>query len=93
MNTVCLADGENLYITGNTNELGLWSTDIKRMYGPFYSADNGEMILTAAFPKGKEVEFKLVKVLYNGAIVWENGKNRIYKAFNHGNNEINLEFK
>lgn len=74
------AYGENVYLTGNTAELGNWNPD--QAIGPFFN-----QIITAypswyydvSVPAGTELQFKFIK--RNGTITtWENGSNHTYTA-------------
>lgn len=74
------AYGENVYLTGNTAELGNWNPD--QAIGPFFN-----QIITAypswyydvSVPAGTELQFKFMK--RNGTTTtWENGSNHTYTA-------------
>ncbi|MNC62901.1 Cyclomaltodextrin glucanotransferase precursor [compost metagenome] len=72
--------GENVYLTGNTAELGNWTPN--KAIGPFFN-----QIITAypswyydvSVPAGTQLQFKFIK--RNGATTtWENGGNHTYTA-------------
>lgn len=68
--------GQNVYIVGNTAELGNWSP--ANAVGPG-SADNyPSWSVTINLPVGTTIQFKAIKKDANNNVVWESGSNRTY---------------
>lgn len=80
--------GENIYIAGNTPELGNWNTNLAA--GPATCPNYPTWTLTAYLPVGQTIEFKAIRKDSNGKVTWQNGNNHTYTVpANEGNVEIN----
>lgn len=70
--------GDQIYLTGDVQELGKWSTDTGKMYGPLLCPNYPEWYIVAAVPAGKTINFKFVKISSTGTVTWEGGSNHTY---------------
>ncbi|WP_110931773.1 alpha-amylase family glycosyl hydrolase [Paenibacillus bouchesdurhonensis] len=80
VNNASTVYGENVYLTGNTAELGNW--DPNKAIGPLFNqiiAAYPSWYYDISVPAGTELQFKLIKK--NGtAVTWEGGANHTYTA-------------
>ncbi|GIO36391.1 putative cyclomaltodextrin glucanotransferase [Paenibacillus antibioticophila] len=80
VNNATTAFGENVYLTGNTAELGNWDPD--KAIGPFFNqiiAAYPSWYYDVSVPAGTNLQFKFIKK--NGNTVnWEGGNNHSYTA-------------
>lgn len=70
-----------VYVTGSTTELGEWNPNkalLMQHGGQGQEAHHWNLNLT--FPKGQEMEFKFIQKTDDGAVLWEEGDNRIFTA-------------
>ena len=83
--------GENIYLTGNTVELGNWSTSAQLVPGPFNNPDYPTWFLTVSVPAGASLQFKFVKLRTDGSLVeWEPGAtNHTYTVPTSGTGFVN----
>lgn len=85
--------GENVYLTGNTAELGNW--DPNKAIGPFFN----QIITTyptwyydVSVPAGTTLEFKFIKK--NGAVVtWEGGANHSFTTPSSGVGTVQVNWQ
>jgi glucoamylase len=75
---VVTVPGENIYVTGSLTELGSWSPDAAialsakdyTSNNPLWSVDK------VSLPSERAFEYKYIKKLSNGQVVWESDPNR-----------------
>lgn len=65
--------GDSVYIYGSNEALGSWNTDSEA--GKCEYLDYGTWKLRKEFIKGESFEFKVVKKLLDGTILWQDGDN------------------
>jgi glycosidase len=70
---------ENVFLVGNTYELGNWDTD--RAVGPFFNQVIHEYptwYYDVNVPSGTTIDFKFIKKSNDGSVTYESGSNRQY---------------
>ncbi|MET9701190.1 carbohydrate-binding module family 20 domain-containing protein [Streptomyces sp. NPDC006529] len=65
--------GQQVYLTGNSQELGSWNPD-KAV--PLSSATYPTWSATVVLPANAHVEYKYIIKAVNAPVIWENGPNR-----------------
>jgi glycosidase len=70
--------GDYIFLTGNTVELGNWSTTWDGAVGPMLTPNYPNWFLNTGMPAGQNIQFKFIKIAANGAVTWENGGNHTY---------------
>ena len=72
--------GDNIYLTGNTVELGNWATTTTGAVGAMLTTPTTypNWWLTVSVPAGKVIQYKAIKIQANGTVTWENGANHSY---------------
>lgn len=68
--------GQNVYITGNIEELGMW--DPLKAVGPASCPSYPDWELNVNLPVGRTIEFKAIKKDENGEVEWESSENHRY---------------
>ena len=93
INNATTAFGENVYLTGNTAELGNWDPD--KAIGPFFNqimTTYPSWYYDVSVPAGTELQFKFIKK--NGAAVtWEGGSNHTYTAPASGVGTVTVDWQ
>lgn len=82
--------GENVYITGNCDELGNW--DPEKAVGPAVCPDYPAWTLTVYFPAGSNIEFNAIKKDESGNVTWQDGDNRTYTVPTTGTGQISINW-
>lgn len=82
--------GENVYITGNSDELGNWNPE--KAVGPAECPNYPTWILTTYLPVGTNIEFKAIKKDENGNVTWQDGENRTYSVPMSGTGQISINW-
>lgn len=82
--------GENVYITGNCDELGNW--DPEKAVGPAVCPDYPAWTLTVYLPAGSNIEFKAIKKDESGNVTWQDGDNRTYTVPTTGTGQISINW-
>lgn len=87
--------GDEIYLTGNTVELGNWSTSPSTAVGAMLTTPTTypNWWLTVSVPAGKTLQFKAIKIRANGTVVWENGGNHSYTVPASGVGNVNLNWQ
>ena len=70
--------GDYIFLTGNTVELGSWSTTWDGAVGPLLTPNYPNWFGVASVPAGQTIQFKFIKIAANGAVTWEAGANHQY---------------
>ena len=85
--------GDYIFLTGNTVELGAWSTTWVGAVGPMLTPNYPNWFLTASVPAGQTIEFKFIKIASGGGVTWENGSNHTYTVPTSGTGFVNVNWQ
>jgi glycosidase len=85
--------GDYIFLTGNTVELGTWSTTWDGAVGPMLTPNYPNWFLTASMPAGQTIQFKFIKIAANGAVTWEAGNNHQYTVPTSGTGYVNVNWQ
>jgi hypothetical protein len=85
--------GDYIFLTGNTVELGAWSTTWDAAVGPMLTPNYPNWFLNASVPAGQTIQFKFIKIAANGAVTWENGSNHTYTVPTSGTGNVNVNWQ
>ncbi|MBZ5702507.1 MAG: IPT/TIG domain-containing protein [Acidobacteriia bacterium] len=85
--------GDYIFLTGNTVELGNWSTTWDGAVGPMLAPNYPNWFLNASMPAGATIQFKFIKIAANGAVTWENGANHTYTVPASGTGFVNVNWQ
>jgi len=85
--------GDYIFLTGNTVELGNWSTTWDGAVGPMLTPNYPNWFLNANVPAGQTIQFKFIKIAANGAVTWEAGSNHTYNVPTSGTGSVNVNWQ
>jgi glycosidase len=85
--------GDYIFLTGNTVELGNWSTTWDSAVGPMLTPNYPDWFLTASVPAGQAIQFKFIKIAANGTVTWEAGANHTYTVPATGTGFVNVNWQ
>lgn len=85
--------GDYIFLTGNTVELGNWSTTWDGAVGPMLTPNYPNWFLNASVPAGQTIQFKFIKIAANGAVTWEAGANHSYTVPTSGVGFVNVNWQ
>lgn len=85
--------GDNIFLTGNTVELGNWATTWDGAVGPMLAPNYPNWFINASVPAGKTIQFKFIKIASNGAVTWEAGANHSYTVPASGTGFVNVNWQ
>jgi glycosidase len=85
--------GDYIFLTGNTVELGAWSTTWDGAVGPMLTPNYPNWFLTASMPAGQTIQFKFIKIASGGGVTWENGANHTYTVPTTGTGFVNVNWQ
>ncbi|HEY6230559.1 MAG TPA: alpha-amylase family glycosyl hydrolase [Pyrinomonadaceae bacterium] len=85
--------GDYIFLTGNTVELGAWSTTWDGAFGPMLAPNYPNWFITASVPAGQTIQFKFIKIASGGAVTWENGANHTYTVPTTGTGFVNVNWQ
>jgi hypothetical protein len=85
--------GDYIFLTGNTVELGAWSTTWDGAVGPMLTPNYPNWFLAASMPAGQTIQFKFIKIAANGAVTWEAGSNHTYTVPTSGTGFVNVNWQ
>jgi glycosidase len=85
--------GDYIFLTGNTVELGAWSTTWDGAVGPMLTPNYPNWFLNASMPAGQTIQFKFIKIAANGAVTWEAGANHTYTVPTSGVGYVNVNWQ
>lgn len=75
------AYGENVFLAGSISQLGNWdTTEAVALSAAQYTSTDPLWTVTVELPVGTSFEFKFLKKLQDGSIVWESDPNRSAKV-------------
>jgi glycosidase len=92
-NATPTSTGDYIFLTGNTIELGAWSTTWDGAVGPMLTPNYPNWFLTASVPAGQTIQFKFIKIAAGGAVTWENGSNHTYTVPASGTGFVNVNWQ
>ena len=92
-NATSTQTGDYIFLTGNTVELGNWSTTWDGAVGPMLTPNYPNWFLTASVPAGQTIQFKFIKIAANGAVTWEAGNNHQYTVPTSGTGYVNVNWQ
>jgi glycosidase len=92
-NATPTSTGDYIFLTGNTVELGAWSTTWDGAVGPMLTPNYPNWFLTASVPAGQTIQFKFIKIASGGAVTWENGSNHTYTVPSSGTGFVNVNWQ
>jgi glycosidase len=85
--------GDYIFLTGNTVELGAWSTTWDGAVGPMMAPNYPNWFITASMPAGQSIQFKFIKIAANGAVTWEAGANHTFTVPSTGTAFVNVNWQ
>ncbi|MBC8029894.1 MAG: hypothetical protein H7Z16_07270 [Pyrinomonadaceae bacterium] len=85
--------GDYIFLTGNTVELGAWSTTWDSAVGPMLTPNYPNWFITASVPAGQTIQFKFIKLASGGAVTWESGSNHTYTVPTSGTGFVNVNWQ
>ncbi|HUQ34143.1 MAG TPA: alpha-amylase family glycosyl hydrolase [Pyrinomonadaceae bacterium] len=85
--------GDYIFLTGNTVELGNWSTTWDGAVGPMLTPNYPTWFLNASVPAGQTIQFKFIKIAAGGAVTWEAGANHSYTVPMSGVGFVNVSWQ
>jgi glycosidase len=85
--------GDYIFLTGNTVELGAWSTTWDGAFGPMLTPNYPDWFITAGVPAGQTIQFKFIKIASGGGVTWENGANHTYTVPTSGTGFVNVNWQ
>lgn len=92
-NSPSTQSGDNVYVTGNVEELGNWSTSASQADGYFFSPNYPNWFLMLAVPACTNIQFKYIIIRANGTVQWENGNNHSYTTPCSGPGYVNVTWQ
>ncbi len=72
--------GDNVYLTGQYDELGNWGTTTTTAIGPMNTPNYPNWFIMASVPACWTIQFKFIIIKSDGSVQWENGNNHSYTA-------------
>jgi glycosidase len=85
--------GDYIFLTGNTVELGQWSTTWDGAVGPMLPPNYPNWFVNVSVPAGQTVQFKFIKIAANGSVTWEAGNNHQYTVPSSGTGYVNVNWQ
>ncbi len=85
--------GDYIFLTGNTVELGNWSTTWDGAVGPLLTPNYPNWFSNVGVPAGQNVQFKFVKIAADGTVTWENGANHSYAVPTSGTGYVTVNWQ
>jgi len=92
-NATPTAWGDNIFLTGNTVELGNWNTTWDGAVGPMLTPNYPNWFLNVSVPAGQTIQFKFIKIAANGTVTWESGSNHSYTVPASGTGFVNVNWQ
>jgi glycosidase len=89
-NATPMQRGDHIFLTGNTVELGNWSTTWDGAVGPMLAPNYPDWFICASMPAGQTIQFKFIRIAANGAVTWETGNNHGYTVPMRGTGFVNV---
>jgi glycosidase len=92
-NATSTQTGDYIFLTGNTVELGSWSTTWDGAVGPMLTPNYPNWFLNASVPAGQTIQFKFIKIAANGTVTWEAGNNHQYTVPTSGTGFVTVNWQ
>ncbi|HLA77545.1 MAG TPA: alpha-amylase family glycosyl hydrolase [Vicinamibacteria bacterium] len=92
-NAIGTSMGDHIFLTGNTVELGQWSTTWNGAVGPMLTPEYPDWFINASMPAGQTIQFKFIKIASDGSVTWENGANHTYTVPASGVGYVNVSWQ
>ena len=92
-NATPTVNGDYIFLTGNTVELGNWATTWDGAVGPMLPPNYPNWFLNVSVPAGQTIQFKFIKIAANGAVTWEAGSNHTYTVPSSGTGFVNVNWQ
>jgi len=92
-NATPMQRGDHIFLTGNTVELGNWSTTWDGAVGPMLAPNYPDWFICASMPAGQTIQFKFIRIAANGAVTWETGNNHGYTVPMRGTGFVNVNWQ
>ena len=77
-NAPAMSQGEQLFVTGSTPELGAWKTDTDVAPGPFLCPNKPSCFLDISVPAGAKIQFKYFVTAKDGSVRWQESQEHTY---------------
>ena len=85
--------GDYIFLTGNTVELGNWSTSWDVAVGPMLCPNYPNWFINTSVPAGTTIQFKFIKIAASGAVTWEAGSNHTYTVPSSGTGYVTVNWQ
>jgi glycosidase len=85
--------GDYIFLTGNTVELGNWSTTWDGAVGPLLTPNYPNWFNVVSVPAGQTIQFKFIKIAANGSVTWEAGSNHTYTVPTSGTGFVTVNWQ
>jgi glycosidase len=85
--------GDNVYLSGQFDELGNWGTTTTTTIGPLNNPNYPNWFIMASVPACWNMQFKFLIIRADGSVQWENGGNHSYTAPCNGTGYINVNWQ
>jgi glycosidase len=82
--------GDEIYLTGNDDELGNWSTSNGVAIGPLLDPNYPTWFIMASVPAGASIQYKFFIKHSDGTVTWEGGSNHTYTAPTSGTGSVSV---
>jgi len=92
-NAASTNNGDYIFLTGSTIELGNWGTTFDTAVGPMLDPNYPNWFLNVSLPVGITVQFKFIKIASDGTVTWENGSNHSYAVPSSGTGNVNVSWQ
>ena len=92
-NAASTNNGDYIFLTGSTIELGNWGTTFDTAVGPMLDPNYPNWFLNMSLPAGITVQFKFIKIASDGTVTWENGSNHSYAVPSSGTGNVNVSWQ
>jgi hypothetical protein len=85
--------GDNVYLTGQNDELGNWGTTTTTAIGPLNDPNYPNWFIMASVPACSTIQFKFIIIRIDGSVQWDNGSNHSYTTPCSGTGSINVNWQ
>jgi glycosidase len=85
--------GDNVYLSGQFDELGKWGTTTTTAIGPLNDPNYPNWFVMASVPACWTMQFKFIIIRADGNVQWENGSNHSYTAPCSGPGFVNVTWQ
>ena len=85
--------GDYIFLTGDTVELGNWSTTYDGAVGPMLAPNFPNWFLNVSVPAGRTIQFKFIKIAADNTVTWEGGQNHSFTVPTSGTGFVNVDWQ